>query len=386
MIRSDMTWIAMRLTEEQIMIQNAARQLADQSIRPNAIEWDQNKIFPKDAINELSQSGFMGMLVPEKWNGSQIDHVSYALVIEEIAKAHGATSTIVAVHNSVACMPILNFGTESQKEEFLKPLASGKKLGAFCLTEPQAGSDAKNLATKAIKKNNHFILNGVKQFVTSGKNADIAIVMAKTSETEISAFIVPTNTNGFNVSKLEDKMGQRASEVAQIVLEDVKIPIANLLGNEGEGYKIALSQLECGRIGIAAQALGMAQEALDITLQYTTERKTFNRPLYEHQAIQFKLADMATNLQAARLLIHHAADLKDNNLPAVKAASQAKLYATEKAAKICHMALEIHGGYGYLCDYPLEKIYRDVLVTTIYEGTSDIQRHIICREMLKEVI
>lgn len=376
----------MRLSEEQILIKDAVKQLAEQSIRPHALEWNRKKIFPKDAIDALAQSGFMGMLVPEPWGGANISHIDYALVIEEIAKADAATSTIVAVHNSVACMPILNYGSEEQKNLFLKPLAQGKKLGAFCLTEPQAGSDAKNLHTKAIKQQDDYVISGVKQFITSGKHADIAIVMAKTAQDEISAFIVPTDSKGFNVAKIEDKMGQHASEIAQIALDEVRIPASYRLGQEGEGYKIALSQLECGRIGIAAQAVGMAQEALELTLQYATERKTFNRPLYEHQAIQFKLADMDTQLQAARLLIHHAADLKDNGLPAIKAASQAKLFATEQATKICHMALEIHGGYGYLVDFPIEQIYRDVLVTTIYEGTSDIQRHIICRELLKEII
>lgn len=376
----------MRLTEDQRLIQDAARQLTQQVIKPNAPKWNQEKIFPRVAIEAFAQHGFMGMLVPEQWGGANIDYTSYALVIEEIAKGDGGISTILAVHNSVACMPIANYGNHYQKTKFLTPMAQGKLLGAFCLTEPQAGSDAKNLQTKAIKKGDHYILNGVKQFVTSGKNANVAIVMAKTSNTDISAFIVPTDFPGFNVAKIENKMGQHISEIAQIVLEDLELPAENLLGKEGDGLKIALSVLESGRIGIASQAVGMAQHAFELTLQYTTERKTFNKPLYEHQAIQFKLANMSTLLNAARLLVHHAADLKTHQQSAIQAASQAKLFATEQAEKICHTALEIFGGYGYLCDYPLEQIYRDVLVTTIYEGTSDIQRHIIARELLKEVI
>jgi hypothetical protein len=374
----------MHLTEEQILIQQAAKQLAHQVVRPQAKQWRNEKQFPHSAIKALSEAGFMGMLVDEKWGGSQTDYVSYALVIEQIAKADAALSTILAVHNSVGCMPIANFGSEYQKELFLKPLAQGNLLGAFCLTEPEAGSDAKNIQTKAEKHGDGYILNGVKQFVTSGKNADIAIVITKTGDAH-NAFIVPTNTPGFTVAKCEKKMGQEASEIAQIVLENVKLGTEHLLGAEGQGYKIALNQLESGRIGIAAQALGMAQEALDLSLQYTHERKTFGKALHDHQAIQFRLADMDTQCQAARLLIWHAANLKDHQQPALKAASQAKLFASEKAVDICRMALELHGGYGYLQDYKVEQLLRDALVTPIYEGTSDVQRMIISRELIKNL-
>ncbi|MBN9287405.1 MAG: acyl-CoA dehydrogenase [Gammaproteobacteria bacterium 39-13] len=378
----------MLLSEEQLLIQQTIRTLAEKAIRPFSQKWAKEKIFPKEALEALGQAGFLGMLIPEEWNGTNIDHVTYTLVIAEIAKADGAISTIASVHNSVATLPILKFGTPEQKAQFLRPMAQGKKLGAFCLSEPQAGSDAANLQTKAVREGDEYVLNGVKQFVTSGQHADIAIVFAVTDPQQkqqgITAFIVPTQTKGYHVAKLEHKMGQHASEIAQIVFEDCRIPVEYQLGQLGEGYKIALSNLECGRLGIAAQSIGMAEEALQLSLQYAKERKTFGKFLYEHQAIHFKLADMATQLEAAKQLLLHAAKRRDQYLPSLKEASMAKLFASEVAEKICREAMQIYGGYGYLEDFPLERIYRDVRVTSIYEGTSDIQRIIIGRELLKE--
>ncbi|MBS0286773.1 MAG: acyl-CoA dehydrogenase family protein [Proteobacteria bacterium] len=376
----------MLLTEEQRLIQENARLLATKEIRPFAKSWAQNKTFPTSAIQALSLAGFMGMLIPPSLGGTQLSYLSYVLVIEEIAKADGALSTIVSVHNSVANLPILLFGTDKQKTKYLVPMAKGEKLGCFCLSEPQAGSDASNIQTKATQKGNEFILNGVKQFVTSGKNADIAIVFARTSADKkqgISAFIVPTDTKGYKVAKCENKMGQHASEIAQVVFEDLVIPQENLLGQLGMGYKIALSNLESGRLGVAAQSIGMAQEALDLSLNYAKERKAFDKLLCEHEAVSFRLADMATQLSAAKQLLYHAATLRDNHLPCLQEASMAKLFASEMAERVCRDAISIFGGYGYLQDFPLEQIYRDVRVASIYEGTSDIQRLIIGRELTK---
>ncbi len=378
----------MLLTEENILIQESVRQLADKVIRPHAEKWAKEKHFPSEALQALGSAGFLGMLVPEQWGGTNISHVAYALVISELAKADGALSTIVSVHNSVASLPILNFGTNGQKKQFLIPMAKGEKLGAFCLTEPQAGSDASNLLTKAERHGDEYILNGVKQFVTSGQHADIAIVFAMTDIAQkqhgMTAFMVPTNTKGYHVAKIENKMGQYASEIAQVVFDDLHIPVEYQLGTLGEGYKIALSNLEGGRLGVAAQSIGMAEEALRLSLQYAKERKTFGKFLYEHEAISFKLADMATELEAAKQLLFHAALLRDNNKHCLKEASMAKLFASEVAEKVCRYAIQIYGGYGYLQDYPLERIYRDVRVASIYEGTSDIQRIIIGRELMKE--
>lgn len=377
----------MLLTQEHRLIQENTKLLANKVIRPFANQWAIEKSFPSDALKALAQAGLMGMLVPPNWQGSQISYLSYVLVMIELAKADGALSTIVSVHNSVASLPILHFGNEAQKKQFLVKMAKGELLGAFCLSEPQAGSDAANIQTKAVKKGNQFVLNGVKQFVTSGKNADIAIIFAQTDPAlqskGISAFIVPTNTQGYQVAKIENKMGQHASEIAQIVLEDLVIPEEYLLGELGEGYKIALSNLETGRLGIAAQAIGMASEALDLSIAYAKERKTFGKFLHEHEAISFRLADMATQLMAAKQLLFHAASLKDANQPCLKEASMAKLFSSEMAEKVCKEAMQIFGGYGYLQDFPIERIYRDVRVTSIYEGTSDIQRMIIGRELVK---
>ncbi|AUD78651.1 acyl-CoA dehydrogenase [Kangiella profundi] len=378
----------MILTEEQTMIQDMARGYVQERIAPFAEEWDKNKTFPAEALKGLAELGFYGMLVPEQWGGCEIGYVAAALVLEEIAAGDGACSTIISVTNSVGCMPILNFGTDEQKEKFLKPLASGEKLGAFCLTEPHAGSDASDLKTKAVKDGDSYVINGSKQFITSGKNGDIAIVFAVTDPSAgkkgISAFIVPTDTPGYIVANIEDKMGQNASDTAQIVFEDCRIPAENLLGKEGEGYKIALSGLEGGRIGIAAQAVGMARAAYEYALQYSKERTSFGKPINQHQAVQFKLADMATQVEAARQMVLHAAELRDNNLPCLKEACMAKLYASEVAEKVCSDAIQVLGGYGYLKDYPVERIYRDVRIAQIYEGTSEVQRMVIGRAIASE--
>jgi alkylation response protein AidB-like acyl-CoA dehydrogenase len=327
--------------------------------------------------------GFMGMLVPEEWGGAGADHVSYALAIEEVAAGDGAVSTIMSVHNSVACMPILKFGTAEQKERFLRPLAEGRMLGAFCLTEPQAGSDAAALRTRAVRDGDHWVLNGTKQFITNGQNAQVAIVFAVTDPAAgkkgISAFIVPTATPGWQVARLEDKLGQRCSDTAQIVLEDCRVPADLLLGAEGEGYKVALSNLEGGRIGIAAQAVGMARAAFEAAVAYAGEREAFGQPILAQQAVSFRLADCATQIAAARGLVLTAAALRDAGRPCLTEAAMAKLFASEMAEQVCSAAIQTFGGYGYVNDFPVERIYRDVRVCQIYEGTSDIQRLVIAR-------
>lgn len=378
----------MFLTEEQQMIRDSARAFAREQLAPQAAAWDKQHTFPKAALAELAKLGFFGIVVPEEWGGAGADYVSLAVAIEEIAAGDGACSTILSVNNSLACMIILKFGTDAQKTQFLRPLATGNMLGAFCLTEPQAGSDAADLRTKAVREGDEYVLNGVKQFITSGKNADVAIVFAVTDaqagKKGISAFIVPTATPGYIVARIEEKLGQHASDTAQIVLENLRIPASYLLGKEGEGYKIALSNLEGGRIGIAAQSVGMAQAAFDAARCYAKERVTFGKPIIEHQAIAFKFADMATQIEAARLLVWRAASLRDKGLPCLKEASMAKLFASEMAEKVCSEAIQIHGGYGYLSDFPVERIYRDVRISQIYEGTSEIQRWVISRAVENE--
>ena len=378
----------MLLTEDHRLIQDAAREFVQARIAPFAAEWDRNHTFPKEALNGLGELGFFGMTVPEEYGGSNIGYVGAALVLEEIAAGDAATSTIISVTNSVACMPILKFGNEEQKQTYLKPLASGEYLGAFCLTEPHAGSDAADLRTKAVLDGDHYVLNGVKQFITSGKHADIAIVFAVTDPNAgkkgISAFIIPTKTHGYKVARVEDKLGQHASDTCQIVFEDCRIPAENMLGKEGEGYKIALSNLEGGRIGIAAQCVGIARAALEAAKSYALDRKAFGKTLADHQTIAFQLADMATQIDAARLLVHRAAALREAGMPCLKEASMAKLFASEMAEKVCSQAIQIHGGYGYLADFPVERYYRDVRVCQIYEGTSEIQRLVISRAVLNE--
>ena len=373
------------LTEEQTLIRDTARTFARDRLAPNAAAWDRESRFPAEAIREMGELGFMGMLVPEEWDGAGADHVSYALALMEVAAGDGSCSTIMGVHNSVGCMPILKFGTTEQKERFLKPMARGDNLAAFCLTEPQAGSDAAAIKTRAEKVGNHYVLNGVKQFITSGQNGDVAIAFAVTDPAKgkkgISAFIVPTDTAGYQVASVEKKLGQKASDTCQIVFEDMKLTPDLLLGQEGEGYKIALANLEGGRIGIAAQSVGMARAAYEAALDYAKQRTAFDKPIIEHQAVGFRLADMATRLHAAELMVLHAAALRDAGLPCLKDAAMAKLFASEMAEQVCSDAIQIHGGYGYLADFPVERIYRDVRVCQIYEGTSDIQRLIINRQI-----
>jgi alkylation response protein AidB-like acyl-CoA dehydrogenase len=372
-------------TEEQAMVQEAARQFARDRLLPNAAAWDREGRFPREALEEMGRLGFMGMLVPEEWGGTGADHVAYALALIEIAAGDGATSTIMSVHNSVGCMPILKFGSPEQKERFLRPMARGEMLAAFCLTEPQAGSDAAALKTRARRDGNHWVLSGTKQFITSGSTADVAIVFAVTDPAKgrkgISAFIVPTRTPGWKVARLEKKLGQNASDTAQIVLDDVRLTPDLMLGEEGEGYKIALANLEGGRIGIAAQSVGMARAAYEAALAYAKERESFGKKIIEHQAVAFRLADMATRIEAATQLVLHAAALRDRGAPCLKEASMAKLFASEMAERVCSDAIQIHGGYGYLADFPVERIYRDVRVCQIYEGTSDVQRLVIARAL-----
>ena len=330
--------------------------------------------------------GFMGMTVPPEWDGVGTDYVSYAMAAMEIAAGCGAVSTIMTVHNGVGCMPIANFGTDAQREEFLKPMARGEKIGAFCLTEPSAGSDAAAIRTRARRDgNSSYILSGSKQFITSGKNGHVAIVFAVTDpdagKKGISAFIVPTDTKGYVVAKVELKLGQHASDTCAIIFDDMRIPASQRLGEEGQGLKIALANLEGGRIGIAAQAVGMARGAFEAALAYAKERVQFGKPIIEHQAVAFRLADMATKIEAAEQLILHAAAAARRRLPCLKEASMAKLFASEIAERVCSDAIQIHGGYGYLADYPVERIYRDVRVCQIYEGTSDIQKLVIARAL-----
>ena len=375
----------MLLTDEQQSVQEMARRFAQERLAPNAERWDREHHYPADAIAEMAQLGFFGMLVPEAWDGNDSGYLAYAVALEEIAAGSGACSTIMSVHNSVGCMPILKFGNDAQKAQFLRPLARGEHIGAFALTEPQAGSDASSLHTRARRDGEDYILNGAKQFITSGRNGQTVIVFAVTDpdagKRGISAFIVPTDTPGYKVLRVEDKLGQHASDTCQIAFEDMRIPAAWRLGEEGEGYKIALSNLEGGRIGIAAQSVGMARAAFECARDYARDRQAFGKPIIEHQAVSFRLADMATQIHAARQMVLHAAALREAGRPALTEASMAKLFASEMAEKVCSAAIQTLGGYGYLKDFPVERIYRDVRVCQIYEGTSDIQRLVIARSL-----
>ncbi len=372
------------LSEQHAMLLDAVRKFAREQLRPNAARWDRESLFPREALAQLAAMGLAGVAVPEEWGGAGMDHTSLAIAIEEIAAGDGATSTIVQVNNLVAGI-LLGYGSAGQKERFLKPVARGEQLGAFCLTEPHTGSDASAITTRAERREAGWRLDGVKQFITSGKNADLAVVFAVTDKSAgkkgISAFVVPTRTPGYGVSRIEDKAGQHASDTAQVVLENCQVPADHLLGAEGIGYRIALANLESGRINVAAQSVGMAQSALDAAIAYARERKTFGKALLEHQAVNFRLADMATRIEAARQLYLHAARLRDAGLPCLKEASMAKLFASEMAEQVCSDAIQIHGGYGYVADFPVERIWRDVRVTQIYEGASDIQRLVIGRHL-----
>ena len=375
----------MILSEQHQMIRDALRDFSQQQLTPNAARWDRERQFPHDALKQLAALGAFGVAVPQEQGGAGLDYLSLALVIEEIAAGDGGVSTIISVNNCPVCSIGMSYANEAQQRDWLMPLAKGDMLGAFCLTEPHAGSDASALRTTARRDGDSYVLNGVKQFITSGKHADVAIVMAVTDKGAgkrgISAFWVPTNTPGYIVARIEEKLGQHSSDTAQILFEDCRIPAANLIADEGMGYKIALSGLEGGRIGIAAQSVGMAQAAFDAALLYAKDRQSFDKPLFEHQAVQFRLAEMATQIEAARQLVWHAATMKDAGIPCLKEAAMAKLFASEMAEKICTEAIQIHGGYGYLVDFPVERIYRDVRVCQIYEGTSDIQKILIGRAL-----
>ncbi len=377
----------MLLAPELEMVRDAVRSFVAEQIAPFAAQWDRERTFPAAALKGLAAIGCFGIAVPERWGGAGLDYASLAVILEEIAAGDGATSTIVSVNNCPVCSILMAWGTEAQKDRWLTPLASGAMLGAFCLTEPQVGSDAGALATTAVTDDGggSWRIDGVKQFITSGRNGDVAIVMAVTDRAAgkrgISAFLVPTDAPGYTVARLEDKLGQHASDTAQIVFENCRVPAENLIGELGAGYRIALSGLEGGRIGIASQAVGMARAAFDAALRYAHERSAFGKPIFEHQAVQFRLADMATRIEAARQLIRHAAALKDAGRPCLKEAAMAKLFASEIAERVCSDAIQVHGGYGYVSDFPVERLYRDVRVCQIYEGTSDIQRILIGRAL-----
>jgi butyryl-CoA dehydrogenase len=375
------------LREEHLLLQSALREFAAARLAPNAAKWDRDHTFPKDALRELADLGTFGIAVPEAYGGADMDYTAVAVALEEIAAGDGGVSTIISVNNCPVCAILLHFGSEAQKQKFLVPLAQGEALGAFCLTEPHVGSNAAALKTSAQRSadGEHYVLNGVKQFITSGKHADYAIVIAVTDKAAgkrgMSAFIVPTATPGYVVARLEEKTGQHSSDTAQILFENCRVPAANRIGDEGEGYKIALSSLEGGRIGIAAQSVGMARAAFEAALKYAKERESFGKPIFEHQAVSFRLADMATQIEAARQLVLHAAALRDAGQPCLKEAAMAKLFASEMAERVCSDAIQVHGGYGYVTDFPVERIWRDVRVCQIYEGTSDIQRMLIGRAL-----
>ncbi|MFM8548416.1 MAG: acyl-CoA dehydrogenase family protein [Betaproteobacteria bacterium] len=375
----------MVLREDHRLIRDAVRDYVRDHVTPHAAQWDRDGAFPREALAGLAALGCYGVAVPERWGGAGLDYLSLALVIEEIAAGDGGASTIVSVNNCPVCSILLAWGSDEQKARWLKPLASGELLGAFCLTEPHVGSDASALRTTARRDGGDWVLDGVKQFITSGANGDVVIVMAVTDREAgkrgISAFIVPTDTPGYRVAHIERKLGQHSSDTAQIALESCRIPHENMIGEPGQGYRIALSGLEGGRIGIAAQSVGMARAAFAAALAYARDREAFGAPIFNHQAVQFRLADMATGLEAARQLIFHAACLKDAGEPCLKEAAMAKLFASEQAERICSDAIQIHGGYGYVSDFPVERIYRDVRVCQIYEGTSDIQRILIGRAL-----
>ena len=375
----------MLLSEDHRAVQDAVRTYVQERIAPKAAEWDRSHHFPQAELRGLAELGCYGVAVPHEWDGAGLDYLALAIILEEIAAGDGATSTVVSVNNCPVCSILMAFGNAEQKERFLKPLARGDMLGAFCLTEPHVGSEAGGLRTTARRDGDHYVLDGVKRFITSGKNGDVAIVMAVTDKAAgkkgISAFVVPTSTPGYQVARIEEKMGQHASDTAQIRFEDCRVPAANLLGEEGMGLKIALSGLEGGRIGIASQAVGMARAAFDAALVYSKERTSFGQRIFEHQAVQFKLADCATQIEAARQLIWHAAALKDAGQPCLKEAAMAKLFATEMAERVCSAAIQVHGGYGYVSDFPVERIYRDVRVCQIYEGTSEVQKILIGRAL-----
>ena len=375
----------MLLDDDHRMIRDAVRDFVHAEIAPHAARWARESRFPREALQGLAQLGCLGVAVPTAWDGAGLDYLALALAIEEIAAGDGATSTIVSVNNCPVCSILTAWGSEAQKERWLKPLARGAMIGAFALTEPQAGSDASALRATAWRDGQHYVLDGVKQFITSGKHGDVAIVLAATDRAAgkkgISAFIVPTDAPGYSVERVEHKTGQTASDTAQIRFENCRVPLENRIGAEGEGYRIALSGLEGGRIGIASQAVGMARAAFEAALAYARQREAFGKPIFEHQAVQFRLAEMAMRIEAARQLVWHAASLKDAGQPCLKEAAMAKLLASTMAEAVCSDAMQIHGGYGYVSDFPVERIWRDVRVCQIYEGTSDVQKMLIARAL-----
>lgn len=375
----------MLLDEDHRAVQDAVRAYVQAEIAPHAAAWDKSHKFPKAQLRGLADLGCYGVAVPTEWDGAGLDYLALSIILEEIAAGDGATSTVVSVNNCPVCSILMAWGSEAQKAQWLKPLARGDWLGAFCLTEPHVGSEAGGLKTTARREGGEYVIDGVKQFITSGKNGDVAIVMAVTDKAAgkkgISAFLVPTSTPGYVVARLEDKMGQHASDTAQIRFENCRVPAANLLAEEGQGLKVALSGLEGGRIGIASQSVGMARAAFEAALAYSKERQSFGQPIFEHQAVQFKLADMAMQIEAARQLVWHAATLKDAGRPCLKEAAMAKLFASEMAERVCSGAIQVLGGYGYVSDFPVERIYRDVRVTQIYEGTSEVQKILIGRAL-----
>jgi hypothetical protein len=362
-----------------------ARDFARERLAPGAARRDREHSFPREELREMGELGLLGMLLPEAYGGSETGAIAYAAAVEEIAAGDGACSTIMSVHSSVACVPILNFGNDEQKQHFLPKLASGEWIGGFALTEPQAGSDAANLKTRAVRDGDTYVITGAKQFITSGRNGNLLIVFAVTDpqagKKGISAFIVPTDTAGYEVVRVEDKLGLHSSDTCQLAFNDMRLPADCLLGQEGQGYRIALANLEGGRIGIAAQAVGMARAAFEAARDYARERQAFGKAILEHQAVAFRLAEMATKIEAARQLVFHAAALKEAGRPCLSEASMAKLFASEMAEAVCSAAIQTYGGYGFMSDYPVERIYRDVRVSQIYEGTSDIQKLVIARNL-----
>jgi len=379
----------LKFTEEQEMVRNSVREFAENEIAPLAREYDEEEKFPKPQIDGLADMGLLGMIIPEEYGGAGFDSVSYSMALEEIARADASVAVIVGVTNSVCCYPILSFGTEEQKQKFLVPLAKGEELGAFCLSEPHAGSDATNLKTRAVEDGDEYVINGTKSWVTNGGEAQTHIVMAVTGEEnnkkEVTAFIVEKEIEGLSVSSVEHKLGQRASKTTEMSFEDVRVPKENVLGGIGKGMKVAFNSLDNGRIGIGSLSVGIAQAAFDEAREYAKDRVAFGKPIAEHQAIQFKLADMATEIEAARLLTLQAASMKDSNHKKTGVyASMAKLYASEMANTVCGDAIQIHGGNGYSRHYNVEKYYRDARITTIYEGTSEIQKIVIARDILRD--
>ncbi|WP_145857700.1 acyl-CoA dehydrogenase [Pedobacter suwonensis] len=375
------------LSEEQLMIQQAARDFAQQELKPGVIERDEHQKFPAEQIKKLGELGFLGMMVNEKYNGSGLDAISYVLVMEELSKIDASASVVVSVNNSLVCYGLEAYGTEAQKEKYLKPLAAGEKIGAFCLSEPEAGSDATSQRTTAEDKGDYYLLNGTKNWITNGSTASTYLVIAQTHpelrHKGINAFIVEKGMEGFTVGPKENKLGIRGSDTHSLMFNDVKVPKENRIGEDGFGFKFAMKTLEGGRIGIAAQALGIAQGAFELATQYAKERKSFGKPIAEHQAIAFKLADMATQIEAARLLVYKAAWLKDQGLPYTQAGSMAKLFASKVAMDVTVEAVQVHGGYGFVKEYHVERLMRDAKITQIYEGTSEIQKMVISREVIR---